>query len=61
VLEQDFSRASQHDSFWGSFEDLIAEVTLQPSNLLRKWRLRDIEAGGGAAKAALFSDGDEVT
>ena len=37
-----------------------AELGLQPSDLLRKRRLGDVQALGGAAEVALLGDGDEV-
>jgi hypothetical protein len=44
----------------GAEEELVAEILLQLTDLLREWRLGDIQPQGGSSEMEFFRDSDKV-
>ncbi len=61
VGQEGASRLSEPDTAAEPIEKLRAEIFFELEHLLGERRLRDVAALGGAAEAARFSDGADVT
>jgi len=60
AFEEDFAGAGEPDHARGAGEERVAENLFEFANLLREWRLGEMETCGGAAEVEFLGDGDEV-